>query len=154
MKQIISISILALAGIIVAVLTWRFQMKTELSKILENYVSDKKYKAYYNAVDLFFRTMSNSKVKGSNEAVTVRDMIKVKQDLFMYGSDESFKAFTAYLCSCGDEKSINNFNDYLNFMIIIRKELSGGKSTICNDDLLLNLMQSINELQKYHMGVL
>ena len=38
------------AAIIAAAFTCKWQMQTEMRKILENYVSDKKYKAYYNAV--------------------------------------------------------------------------------------------------------
>ena len=98
--------------------------------------------------------MCNSKSKENEDAITFQDMIKVKQDLFMYGSDESFKAFTEFLCSSSDEDKKNNFVDFLNFMIIIRKELSGGRSPINGDDLLLNLMQSEIELQKFHMGIL
>ena len=47
------------------VLTCRWQMKTEMRKILENYVSDKKYKAYYNAVNLFYSIMNENK-QGKN----------------------------------------------------------------------------------------
>ena len=32
----------------------------------------------------------------------------------------------------------------------VKKEISGGKSTITTDDILLNLMQSKEELCKYH----
>lgn len=35
-------------------------------------------------------------------------------------------------------------------MVIVRKEISGGKSTINADDIMLNIMQSKNELRKYH----
>ena len=149
MEQIIYIIISSVAGIIMAVLTWRFQMRTEFSKILESYVSDKKYKAYYNAVDLFYRIMSAIKTNNKKEAVTLNDMLKVKQDLFMYGSDESFRAFTTYLCSSTVNQR-HSFDAFLNFMIIIRKELSGGKSSITYKDILLNIMQSESELQKYY----
>lgn len=51
----------SLAAIIAAVFTCKWQMRTEMRKILENYVSDKKYKAYYNAVDLFYSIMNDKK---------------------------------------------------------------------------------------------
>lgn len=44
----------SIVAIIVAVMTCRWQMRTELRKILESYVSDKKYKAYYDVVNLVF----------------------------------------------------------------------------------------------------
>lgn len=44
----------SIAAIIAAAFTCKWQMQTEMRKILENYVSDKKYKAYcnYSAVAL------------------------------------------------------------------------------------------------------
>lgn len=152
MEQIISIIASALAGILLAVLTWRFQMKMEFSKILESYISDKKYKAYYNAVDLFYRIMSAGKTN-NKDSITVKYMIKVKQDLFMYGSDESFKAFTKYLCLSTESNQKDSFDAFLNFMIIIRKELSGTKSSITKEDILLNIMQSKSELEKFYDAI-
>lgn len=35
-------------------------------------------------------------------------------------------------------------------MLIVRREISGGKSSIATDDIMLNLMQSKEELRKYH----
>lgn len=78
-------------------------------------------------------------------------MLKVKQDLFVYGSDEAFRAFTAYLCSCSPNSDGNDvIKPLLDFMLIVRKEISGGKSSISTDDIMLNLMQNREELRKYH----
>ena len=35
-------------------------------------------------------------------------------------------------------------------MLIVRKEISGGKSAISTDDIMLNVLQSRSELQKFH----
>ena len=40
---------------------------------------------------------------------------------------------------------------FLNFMLIVRKEISGGKSKLTTDDILLNIMQSHEELRKYQV---
>lgn len=139
-------------AIIVAVMTCRWQMRTELRKILENYVSDKKYKAYYDVVNLVFTVLEESRQnKAVNSNARFHDMLKVKQDLFVYGSDEAFRAFTAYLCSCTPNTDGNDvFKPLLDFMLIVRKEISGGKSSISTDDIMLNLMQNKEELRKYH----
>lgn len=79
------------------------------------------------------------------------ELLKVKQDLFVYGSDEAFRAFTAYLCSCTPNSDGSDvFKPLLDFMLIVRREISGGKSSITTDDIMLNLMQSKEELRKYH----
>ena len=139
-------------AIVVAVMTCRWQMRTELRKILENYVSDKKYKAYYDVVNLVFTVLEESRQnKAVNSNARFYDMLKVKQDLFVYGSDEAFRAFTAYLCSCSPNSDGNDvFKPLLDFMLIVRKEISGGKSSISTDDIMLNLMQNREELRKYH----
>ena len=142
----------SIVAIVVAVMTCRWQMRTELRKILENYVSDKKYKAYYDVVNLVFTVLEESRQnKALNSNARFHDMLKVKQDLFVYGSDEAFRAFTAYLCSCSPNSDGNDvFKPLLDFMLIVRKEISGGKSSISTDDIMLNLMQNREELRKYH----
>ena len=142
----------SMVAIAVAVMTCRWQMRTELRKILESYVSDKKYKAYYDAVNLVFTLLEEGRQKKTvNSNVRFHDLLKVKQDLFVYGSDEAFRAFTAYLCSCTPNSDGNNvFKPLLDFMLIVRKEISGGKSSISTDDIMLNLMQSKEELRIYH----
>lgn len=142
----------SIVAIVVAVMTCRWQMRTELRKILENYVSDKKYKAYYDVVNLVFTVLEESRQKKAvNSNARFHDMLKVKQDLFVYGSDEAFRAFTAYLCSCSPNSDGNDvIKPLLDFMLIVRKEISGGKSSISTDDIMLNLMQNREELRKYH----
>lgn len=127
-------------------------MRTELRKILESYVSDKKYKAYYDAVNLVFTLLEEGRQnKTVNSDARFHELLKVKQDLFVYGSDEAFRAFTEYLCACTPNTEGNDvFKPLLEFMLIIRKEISGGKSSISTDDIMLNLMQSKDELRKYH----
>ena len=142
----------SIVAIVVAVMTCRWQMRTELRKILESYVSDKKYKAYYDVVNLVFTVLEESRQnKEVNSDARFHDMLKVKQDLFVYGSDEAFRAFTAYLCSCSPNSDGNDvFKPLLDFMLIVRKEISGGKSSISTDDIMLNLMQNREKLRKYH----
>ena len=116
----------SIVAIAVAIMTCKWQMRTELRKILESYVSDKKYKAYYDAVNIVFT-------------------------LFVYGSDDAFRSFTEYLCSCTPNSDGSDvFKPLLDFMLIVRREISGGKSSISIDDIMLNLMQSKEELHKYH----
>lgn len=142
----------SVVAIVIAVLTCRWQMSTELRKIRESYAADKKYKAYYDVVNLVFTLLEESKQhKVVNSDDRFHELLKVKQDLFVYGSDDAFRTFTEYLCSCSpsaDEADI--FKPLLDFMLVVRREISGGKSTIIADDIMLNLMQSRNELLKYH----
>ena len=142
----------SIVAVAVAVMTCKWQIRTELRKILESYVSDKKYKAYYDAVNLVFTILEESRQKKTvNSDERFHDLLKVKQDLFVYGSDGAFRVFTAYLCSCSQNSGGSDvFKPLLDFMLIVRREISGGKSSISIDDIMLNLMQSKEELRKYH----
>ena len=51
----------SVVAIVIAVLTCRWQMSTELRKIRESYAADKKYKAYYDVVNLVFTLLEESK---------------------------------------------------------------------------------------------
>lgn len=53
----------SVVAIFVTILSCKWQMRTELKKILENYVSDKKYKAYYSAVSMVFTLLEESRQK-------------------------------------------------------------------------------------------
>lgn len=55
----------SVVAIFVTILSCKWQMRTELKKILENYVSDKKYKAYYSAVSMVFTLLEESRQKKS-----------------------------------------------------------------------------------------
>lgn len=142
----------SVVAIIVVVMTCKWQMRTELRKILESYVSDKKYKAYYDAVNLVFTLLEEGRQNKTVDSESrFHELLKVKQDLFVYGSDEAFRAFTEYLCSCTPNTEGNDvFKPLLDFMLIVRQEISGGKSSISTDDIMLNLMQNREELRKYH----
>lgn len=85
----------SVVAIFVTILSCKWQMRTELKKILENYISDKKYKAYYSAVSMVFTLLEESRQKKSaNPDERFSELLKIKQDLFVYGSDEAFRAFT------------------------------------------------------------
>ena len=70
--------------------------------------------------------------------------------LALYGSDEAFRVFAEYLCSCTPNSNGSDvFKPLHDFMLVVRKEISRGKSSISTDGIMLNLMQSKEELRKY-----
>ena len=77
--------------VIIAILGWVMQVKTEQIKIMENQLSDKKYNAYSDLVGLFFSALTND--KGDKSKILKSKMMEVKKNIFMYGSDSVVKAF-------------------------------------------------------------
>ena len=72
-------------------------------------------------------------------------MIDAKRDIFMYGSDEVFKAFNRWLVNASQPWQ---FDEFLKFILNIRKDICG-KTKLTTDDILLNLLQNKEEIRKF-----
>lgn len=144
---------------IIAIMGWIMQRKTERIKIMENQLSDKKYTAYADIVDLFYSILNDIKKGENNNQIKMQDsMLNYKKNIFMYGSDNVIKAFNNWLCSTTtNETKFIQLDAFLNFMIEIRKDMGGNSSKITKYDLLVNLMQNKDEVNKFweemHNGV-
>ena len=134
------------------ILGWIIYRKTERIKIMENQLSDKKYKAYADVVSIFFGILKDTK---SNKQVTnksiIDKMIDSKRDIFMYGSDAVFYAFNSFLTK--SSKNSNNQKEimeaFLSFMLAIRQDMCGKKSKLSVRDILINLIQNEEEVDKF-----
>jgi hypothetical protein len=134
------------------ILGWIIYRKTERIKIMENQLSDKKYKAYADVVSIFFGILKDTK---SNKQVTnksiIDKMIDSKRDIFMYGSDAVFYAFNSFLTK--SSKNSNNQKEimeaFLSFMLAIRQDMCGKKSKLSVRDILINLIQNDEEVDKF-----
>ena len=76
-------------------------------------------------------------------------MMEIKKTLFMYGSDRVFKAMNEWLKYCNpqyDQKEM--LNKVLKLLVLIRKDLQNN-SKLKVDDILLNIMQSEEEVKKF-----
>ena len=79
-------------------------------------------------------------------------MVDLKRDILLYGSDSVFYAFNNFF-----DVSTNHHGDvklmmdvWLKLMLEIRQDMCGHKSKLSKDDILLNLIQSRAEVQKYY----
>ena len=150
-SEIILGSISIILTVVIAVLGWIMHRKTEQIKIMENQLSDRKDKAYADLVSLFFSILKDvKKEKDTNQKIMMDKMIESKKNIFMYGSDKVFKAFSRWLCSSTtggtNEQQMNNI---LELMIEIRKDMCGYTSKISEYDLLVNLMQNPKEANNF-----
>ena len=131
--------------VIIAILGWVMQVKTEQIKIMENQLSDKKYNAYSDLVGLFFSALTND--KGDKSRILKSKMMEVKKNIFMYGSDSVVKAFNKWLCASADGTAEDvQFKYFLNLIHNIRKDMGGKQSKFSEYDLLLCLIQNKNEV--------
>ena len=132
-------AIVTVAGIIIA---WQ----TEKLRTMREQLSEKKYKAYADAVKMFYSILKDSKAHRSTNNEKMREkMIDIKRDIFMYGSDKVFKAFNTWLISTMSINDKKQFAAFLNFVLEMRKDLCNNKTKLTKYDILLNLTQSEEE---------
>ena len=142
--------VISFLSITIVILGWYIHRQTEKIKVMENLISEKKNEAYSSFVGLFYDLLKQSKEnKGLDTHDGLEKMMEIKKTLFMYGSDKVFKAMNEWLKYCNpqyDQKEM--LNKVLKLLVLIRKDLQNN-SKLKVDDILLNIMQSEEEVKKF-----
>lgn len=142
--------VISFLSITIVILGWYIHRQTEKIKVMENLISEKKNEAYSSFVGLFYDLLKQSKEnKGLDTHDGLEKMMEIKKTLFMYGSDRVFKAMNEWLKYCNpqyDQKEM--LNKVLKLLVLIRKDLQNN-SKLKVDDILLNIMQSEEEVKKF-----
>lgn len=125
------------------------QRKTERIKIIENQLSEKKYRAYADLVGMFYTIFKDIKSdKKTNNKTMVDRMFDAKKDLFIYGSDEVFIKFNEWLTfsseNPGDSRHMKFF---LELMLLIRKDMGNNKTLLTKTDVMVNIVQSKQDVE-------
>lgn len=137
-------AIVALAGFIIA-------RQTEKLRTMREQLSEKKYKAYADAVKMFYSVLKDSKAhRATNSGVMMEKMIDIKRDIFMYGSDKVFRSFNRWLLEAKENNDKAQFSAFLDFVLEMRKDLCNAKTNLTKHDILLNLTQSEEEARKLY----
>ena len=152
MSQELIITILTvLVPAIVTVLGIVIAWQTEKLRTMREQLSEKKYNAYADAVKIFYSVMKDAKLhKTTNTDAVVQKMTEIKRDIFMYGSDEVFKAFNVWLLAANSPDLKAQFSAFLVFMLEMRKDMCNNKTKLTKHDILLNLTQSEEEANKLY----
>ena len=120
--------------------------QTEKLRTMREQLSEKKYKAYADAVKMFYSVFKDLRLhKPTNNNEMLKNMIDAKRDIFMYGSDKVFKAFNTWLLATKDDNKKEQFSAFLDLILEIRKDLCNGKTNLTKHDIMLNLTQSEEE---------
>ncbi len=121
-------AIVAIAGTVIA---WQM----EKLRTMREQLSEKKYKAYADAVKMFYSILKDSKAhRSTNNEKMMEKMIDIKRDIFMYGSDKVFKAFNTWLISTMSTNDKKQFAAFLNFVLEMRKDLCNNKTKLTKYD--------------------
>ena len=98
--------------------------------------------------DFFYELLKNTKDKNnSNNDKMKNKLIDAKKELIMYGTDDVIYALNDYLTSLTTDGIGSQLDKFLNVMLLIRKDMCG-ETKISRDDIMLNIIQDKEELQK------
>lgn len=129
-------AIVAIASIIIA---WQ----TEKLRTMREQLSEKKYIAYSDAIEMFYSILKDTKAqRPTNNEEMMGKMIDMKRDIFMYGSDKVFKSFNKWLLATKDNNDKVQLAAFLDFVLEMRKDLCNNKTKLTKQDILLNLIQN------------
>ena len=135
-------AIVTIAGIIIA---WQ----TEKLRTMREQLSEKKYNAYADAVKMFYSVFKDVNAnRTTNNSAMKNQMVDIKRDIFMYGSDKVFKTFNKWLLSTTESNEKIQLAVFLDFVLEMRKDLCNNKTKLKTHDILLNLTQSEEEARK------
>ena len=150
--QIFSIIIVPTCSGIIVFLSWRNNRKTEHLKILQERLNEKKHEAYAEAVSMFYNILKDSRANRKTSFQKQMDaMTDIKREIFMYGSDDVFRAFNRWLLYSmkqNEDAQTEQFEAFLKFVLEIRKDLCGGETSITSKDILVNLTQNEEDAKK------
>ena len=150
MSQEIVIAILTvMIPAIVTVAGFIIVRQTEKLRAMREQLSEKKCKAYADAMMLFYTILKDSKLhRPTDNKAMMQKMIDTKKDIFMYGSDKVFWSFNRWLVVAFENNNKNQFDAFMEFVLEMRKDIFNGKTKLTKHDILLNLTQSEEEARK------
>jgi len=135
-------AIVTVTGIVIA-------RQSEKLRAMREQLSEKKCKAYADAMMLFYTILKDSKLhRPTDNKAMMQKMIDTKKDIFMYGSDKVFWSFNKWLVVAFENNNKSQFDAFMEFVLEMRKDIFNGKTKLTKYDILLNLTQSEEEAKK------
>lgn len=145
-KEVLELLSIVLSAVII-ILGWLYNRRTEEMKIMRSQLSERKHKVYADIIATFYSVLKDvRKNQQTNANMVESKLIDAKRDIFMYGSDKVFRAFTNWLVNTNNPNQSEHLDAYLKFILCIRKDICG-KTGLTEDDVLLNLLQNKEELR-------
>lgn len=143
--------LISVLGFISAFLIIRIQFQNEKIKNIQNQLSEKKHQVFSEAVNIIFDLFNGGKIgKPLKEDVLLKRILNLKKELFIYSSDEIFKAYTKWTLSIkNNEGKTDHFKYYFDMLVLIRKEMGNKNTELSIDDFMLFLMQDKDEYEKF-----
>ena len=153
LTKILSPIIIALLSILAGGLGYIIKEQREKIKIIQNQLSDKKYKAYHELYSIFFDVFKQEKdIQEKNESEIINRLIDLKKDLLIYAPDTILNGFLNWNNYISNHPNdIKHIHLFLKICILIRKDMGQSKSRITEMDILRSIMTTDEEFDKFKL---
>lgn len=107
-------------------------------KTIQNQLSEKKYKVYYEIYSIVFDIFKEQKkLTGTPSNDLVSRLIDVKKDLLIYAPDEIVKKFLEWNIYVNNKQNDSRqFKLYIELFVLIRKDMGQTKTKISEQDIV------------------
>jgi hypothetical protein len=145
----IIVSVLAVLSPMLVVLlgfvVWLYQHERERRESVEDQVSEHKYKAYIELLEIFFGLLKSVKAdKKIRQAKLTERMIDASKDLMVYGSDEVVSIYQQWIQDAREGKP-GGLSIFGELVVAIRRDMGHGKTKITSDQILRQLITDYDE---------
>jgi len=122
---------------------WLYRHERERRAAVERQLSEDKYNAYIELIDIFFDAFKHAKKGKSFDAQSSMErMIDANKELVMYGSDEVVKTYFDWLASARSGTiDMELFGDVV---IAIRRDMGNSKTELTSHDFLRMLLSDFD----------
>lgn len=134
-------AVVALAGIIIA-------RQNEKLKTMRGLLSAKKAKVYADAFTMFYALLKDVKAnRAINNKKALDNMMDLKRDIFMYGSDKVFRSLNSWLLLTNSSDKMAQIRALFEFELAMREDLCHG-TKLNLFDVAKNFTQDEEEARK------
>jgi len=116
---------------------WLLKDEKERRREIEKQLSEKKYNVYIRIIELFFSVVNGVRMKKDLPTDDlVNTLMKIMEELLVYGSDSVVKKFSYWKRHAGENDGIGAIVVFAEIILEIRKDMGQPESKVDIDDLL------------------
>lgn len=134
----------ALAGV-----GWLYRHERERRSEVERQLSEHKYRAYIEVLDIFFdafKAQRTNRLRAPDNRAVER-MIDANKELMIYGSDNVAMTYAEWLAKARANESVTPamLRDFGEIVVAIRRDMGNPKTRMTADDVLRQLVTDYDE---------
>jgi len=114
---------------------WLYRHEKERREEVERQLSDQKYGAYVELIDIFFDLLKNAKFgRSQGQDELIDRMMDANKELIIYGSDEVVSAYFRWIAEA--RSGIMDLEKFGDIIVSIRRDMGNPNTDLQSHDIL------------------